>query len=447
MSVQPTLIALAGPSGSGKTLLANALAGELQGGGAVVLSADRDYRDLSHLTPAERERVNFDEPQAVDAGALAADLAALKSGKAVWAPVYDFATHTRGKSKKSIRPAKWIVVEGLHLLHWPECRTLFDYRVYVDAPHAACLRRRVARDIHQRRRTEADVVAQYDSAVRPMCDRYIRPSARFADTIVDALDRPGDALDKIIGGLLRAEGAKAAELRRDLLDDLQPRFAAGAARSRWRHLSKKYLWQLAVEGAKAVKRLTDVAVSGSLLILLSPLLLAVALAIKLTDGGPIFFVQRRVGKWGREFFFPKFRSMVVNAEALKDSILSQSHHGDSVTFKMKRDPRITWIGRIIRKLSIDELPQLWNVLKGDMSLVGPRPPVPREVAQYTLSDRRRLNATPGLTCIWQVSGRGDIAFPEQVELDVQYIESQSFWTDLRILFLTVPAVLTGKGAY
>jgi lipopolysaccharide/colanic/teichoic acid biosynthesis glycosyltransferase len=114
---------------------------------------------------------------------------------------------------------------------------------------------------------------------------------------------------------------------------------------------------------------------------------------------------------------------------------------------MKKDPRITWIGRIIRKLSIDELPQLWCVLKGDMALVGPRPPLPREVALYSLSDRRRLDVLPGLTCIWQVEGRGDIPFPEQVEMDVRYIESQSLWFDIVLLLKTVPAVLTGKGAY
>ncbi|OQY42308.1 MAG: hypothetical protein B6240_14120 [Desulfobacteraceae bacterium 4572_87] len=169
--------------------------------------------------------------------------------------------------------------------------------------------------------------------------------------------------------------------------------------------------------------------------------------IKLTDGGPILFWQTRIGLWGKEFPFPKFRSMVVNAEALKDELLEQSDHDDSITFKMKKDPRVTWIGRIIRKLSIDELPQLWCVFKGDMSLVGPRPPVPREVAEYTLADRRRLDVMPGLTCIWQVSGRGDIPFNEQVELDVQYIESRSLWFDIKLLLSTIPAVLLGKGAY
>ena len=140
--------------------------------------------------------------------------------------------------------------------------------------------------------------------------------------------------------------------------------------------------------------------------------------------------------------------MLLNAEQLKDTLIDQNDHGQStVTFKMKNDPRVTWIGKIIRKLSIDELPQLWCVLKGEMSLVGPRPPVPREVELYTLADRRRLDAVPGLTCIWQVSGRGDIAFNQQVELDVDYIECQSFWGDIKLLLKTVPAVLLGKGAY
>lgn len=216
---------------------------------------------------------------------------------------------------------------------------------------------------------------------------------------------------------------------------------------RMRFWRKKYAWIIVVGGAKLLKRLIDIAASGILMLLLWPIFLVVAVCIRLTDGGPVLFWQTRIGLWGREFPFPKFRSMVVNAEALKDELLEQSDHEDSVTFKMKKDPRITWIGRIIRKLSIDELPQLWCVFKGDMSLVGPRPPVPREVAEYTLADRRRLEVIPGLTCIWQVSGRGDIPFKEQVELDVQYIESQSFWFDIKLLLSTVPAVLLGKGAY
>jgi lipopolysaccharide/colanic/teichoic acid biosynthesis glycosyltransferase len=143
----------------------------------------------------------------------------------------------------------------------------------------------------------------------------------------------------------------------------------------------------------------------------------------------------------------KFRSMYTDAEARKAELLAENEMSGGVTFKMQRDPRITRIGRFIRKASIDELPQLWNVIKGDMSLVGPRPPVPAEVDEYSLSDRRRLEVTPGITCIWQVSGRSDIPFPEQVELDVRYIESQSLLTDLKLLWQTVPAVLFGRGAY
>jgi|WetSurMetagenome_2_1015567.scaffolds.fasta_scaffold21004_2 lipopolysaccharide/colanic/teichoic acid biosynthesis glycosyltransferase len=226
-----------------------------------------------------------------------------------------------------------------------------------------------------------------------------------------------------------------------------PSAGPGSFRLRLRYWRKKYAWMVVVGGAKALKRAVDIAASLALMIGLAPLFALVALLIKLTDGGPVFFWQTRVGQYGQEFPFPKFRSMVVNAEAMKDALLDQSDHQDSVTFKMKKDPRITWIGGIIRKLSIDELPQLWCVLKGDMSLVGPRPPVPREVAEYSLADRRRLDAIPGLTCIWQVSGRSDIPFPQQVQLDVQYIESQSLRLDLKLLLQTVPAVLFGRGAY
>lgn len=211
---------------------------------------------------------------------------------------------------------------------------------------------------------------------------------------------------------------------------------------------KRSVWAATVRSSERMKRVVDVVGAATLLVLLSPLFAVVALLIKLHDRGPVLFWQSRVGRWGREFPFPKFRSMVVNAEALKDQLLAANQHGaDGVTFKMKKDPRVTWIGRIIRKTSIDELPQLWCVLRGDMSLVGPRPPVPREVAKYTLAERRRLDVTPGLTCIWQVSGRGDIPFSQQVELDIAYIESQSLWTDLGILFRTVPAVMLGRGAY
>jgi lipopolysaccharide/colanic/teichoic acid biosynthesis glycosyltransferase len=244
--------------------------------------------------------------------------------------------------------------------------------------------------------------------------------------------------------------ASSEHWRRDLLEELYKRYGKngqGAAGSRARYLRKKYLWKLVAGGSNVLKRMIDVAGSLASLIVFLPILAFVAGAIKLTDSGSILFWQARVGQWGREFPFPKFRSMVPNAEQLKDKLLAQNDHRNGITFKMKRDPRVTWVGRIIRKLSIDELPQLWCVLKGDMSLVGPRPPLPREVAQYSLLDRRRLDVKPGLTCIWQVSGRGDIPFDRQVELDIQYIESQSVWLDLVLLLKTAPAILIGRGAY
>jgi lipopolysaccharide/colanic/teichoic acid biosynthesis glycosyltransferase len=235
-----------------------------------------------------------------------------------------------------------------------------------------------------------------------------------------------------------------------LLEDLHHRYggaAGGALRVRLKYARKKYLWKLVIGGANISKRIIDIVVALVMIVLLAPVFLAVTLIIKLTDGGPILFWQKRVGQWGAEFPFPKFRSMVTNAEALKDKLLASNDHGNGITFKMKKDPRVTGIGRLIRKASIDELPQLWCVLRGEMSLVGPRPPVPREVALYSLRDRRRLDVKPGLTCIWQVSGRGDIPFDQQVELDVQYIESQSIWFDLLLLLKTAPAILFGKGAY
>jgi len=239
--------------------------------------------------------------------------------------------------------------------------------------------------------------------------------------------------------------------RIDLVEELYERYGKNPGLSTFRHnfrfWRKKTAWITVVGGAHLVKRLLDILVSSFLLIALSPLFVLIALSIKLTDRGPVLYWQTRVGKWGQEFWFPKFRSMCVDADKLREKILDQSHHKDSITFKMKHDPRITLVGRIIRKTSMDELPQLWNVLKGEMSLVGPRPPLPEEVDRYTLADRRRLDVKPGLTCIWQVSGRGDVPFAKQVEYDVQYIESQSLLLDLRLLLKTVTAVLTGRGAY
>ena len=219
---------------------------------------------------------------------------------------------------------------------------------------------------------------------------------------------------------------------------------------RWKRLA----WLVVTKATLFLKRTLDILVALAALVFLSPVFLTLALLVK-RDGGPVFFRQTRIGLGGREFKMLKFRSMVVDAEARLKDLLARNEKASGVTFKMKDDPRITPIGRILRKSSLDELPQFWNVLRGDMSLVGPRPPVPREVALYSQADRRRFLVKPGITCLWQVGERegrvfeiGDrnsIDFPEQVELDVRYIESHSFWRDLWILAKTVPAILFGKG--
>ncbi len=210
----------------------------------------------------------------------------------------------------------------------------------------------------------------------------------------------------------------------------------------WR---KKMLWNWLISGALALKRLLDIVGSMAALIVLSPLFLLITLLVKM-DGGPALFTQTRVGKFGREFKMYKFRSMCMNAEARLKELLARNTHAEGVTFKLANDPRITRVGKWLRKLSMDELPQFFNVFIGNMSLVGPRPPLPREVALYTSVDRRRLAVKPGITCIWQISGRSQIDFSGQVRLDVDYIESQSFWQDVRILAKTLPAVISGKGA-
>ena len=198
---------------------------------------------------------------------------------------------------------------------------------------------------------------------------------------------------------------------------------------------------------RAGKRALDIVVSALAILMLSPLLLAVAAAIRLESPGPVFFKQNRVGKDGRQFTMWKLRSMYIDAEQRLAELRANNEMDGGVLFKMKRDPRISRVGRLIRKASIDELPQLWNVLKGDMALVGPRPALPREVDEYALDHRQRLAVRPGITCIWQVSGRSDIPFQQQVQLDMAYIHDQGFWTDVMLLVKTVPAVLFARGAY
>lgn len=198
--------------------------------------------------------------------------------------------------------------------------------------------------------------------------------------------------------------------------------------------------------ALAVKRAFDVAVSATALLALAPLLAGVAVAIKLDSPGPVFFRQRRVGLHGRLFDILKFRSMHRDAEA-KLAALRDRNEMSGPVFKITDDPRVTRVGRFIRRTSIDELPQFWNVLVGQMSVVGPRPPLPSEVAQYRRWHRRRLSVRPGITCIWQISGRNQVDFDRWMELDLQYIDQWSLANDLRIFLKTIPAVLGARGAH
>ncbi|TWU23947.1 UDP-N-acetylgalactosamine-undecaprenyl-phosphate N-acetylgalactosaminephosphotransferase [Novipirellula galeiformis] len=195
------------------------------------------------------------------------------------------------------------------------------------------------------------------------------------------------------------------------------------------------------------KRALDFLIAGTALFFSWPLFLLVALAIKWEDGGNVFYWSQRVGRGGRCFECLKFRSMVVNAEMQKNDIRKLNKHADERTFKLQHDPRITWLGRWIRRYSIDELPQFWNVLRGDMSVVGPRPTLPEEVDRYSPLDYSRFDVLPGLTCIWQVSGRGDVPFDQQIMMDLEYIRRRSFWLDITLIFRTIPVVISGKGAY
>ena len=216
-----------------------------------------------------------------------------------------------------------------------------------------------------------------------------------------------------------------------------------------RAISDGYIHYLSVENKPyqmATKRVLDVLVSSLVLLLLSPLLLVVSLLILLTCApGPILFRQPRVGRHGRMFNMLKFRTMVVDAEARKASLEVLNEQSGPV-FKIKHDPRVTRLGRFLRRYSIDELPQFINVLRGDMSIVGPRPPVPSEVAKYEAWQRRRLSVLPGITCVWQVSGRNEISFEEWMYLDMRYIDHWSLTYDLKLILKTVPVVVSGRGA-
>lgn len=197
---------------------------------------------------------------------------------------------------------------------------------------------------------------------------------------------------------------------------------------------------------KFLKRLFDILLSGIALVCLSPVFLVTAIAIKLEDGGPAFFTQPRAGKDMKTFKMYKFRSMYVNAdEKLKDLLKENEQTGHA--FKIKNDPRITKVGKFIRKVSIDELPQLINIIKGDMSIVGPRPILPWQMEECNEYEKQRLVVQPGLTCYWQIGGRANIKWEEWVELDLDYIQDMSLWTDLKMIVKTIPAVFDSEGAY
>jgi exopolysaccharide biosynthesis polyprenyl glycosylphosphotransferase len=195
----------------------------------------------------------------------------------------------------------------------------------------------------------------------------------------------------------------------------------------------------------AVRRMADVVLAAALLLLFSPLLFAIALGIKLTSPGPVLFRQARCGLHGRRFTFLKFRTMRIDAERMKP-LLEPFNEMDGPAFKMTNDPRVFPFGGFLRRTSLDELPQLWNILRGDMSFVGPRPSVVEEVEQYEPWQRRRLSMKPGLTCLWQISGRNELTFDEWMRLDLEYIDNWSLWLDLKIALKTIPAVLLGRGA-
>ncbi len=199
-------------------------------------------------------------------------------------------------------------------------------------------------------------------------------------------------------------------------------------------------------GAEAVQRVADIILSGVALLILMPVFTLLATIVRLDSPGPILFKQRRVGKDGQEFWFYKFRSMVADAEVRRTALLKMNEASGPL-FKIKNDPRVTRSGRWLRRYSLDELPQLFNVFKGEMSLVGPRPALPAEVAKYSQRQRGRLLVRPGITGLWQVSGRSDLPFDRCIELDLEYVERQSLWLYVRILWLTLPAVMSGRGAY
>lgn len=290
------------------------------------------------------------------------------------------------------------------------------------------------------------------------------PAARTADAAEPASERamprrgPSDAASI---PMALPEGAAVADgntLRR-LQREPEPASAAGRLVAFPERLAdvaaiRRDLGQRPVHSLEEVlvgptpvwKRTMDVIGAGTALLLLAPVFLGLAMLVRLSSPGPIIFRQQRVGAGGKPFTFYKFRSMYVDAEARKAALMAQNE-ADGPVFKIKNDPRVTPIGRVLRRYSLDELPQIWNVLKGDMSLVGPRPPTLDEVPNYAAWQRQRLRLKGGLTCTWQVSGRSDVSFEEWMRMDARYAKQRGLKTDLELILRTVKAIFTGRGAY
>ncbi len=226
----------------------------------------------------------------------------------------------------------------------------------------------------------------------------------------------------------------------------RPKFEWNTAAAGLNARSLPVKWKMRQNLFSKTKRMLDVCLACAGLLALTPFFLLIAAAIKLESPGPVFFSQKRVGQGGSRFRMWKFRSMFIDAEARRTALLAQSDR-DGSHFKMKRDPRVTRVGRIIRRASIDELPQLLNVLMGSMSIVGPRPNLENEVAKYKLHEFGRLDAKPGITCIWQVSGRAEVPWEKQVEMDLDYVFYPSISSDINLILRTLPAILSGNGAY
>jgi exopolysaccharide biosynthesis polyprenyl glycosylphosphotransferase len=333
-----------------------------------------------------------------------------------------------------LRRALW----KLGMPRW--CRPARRTMLVVGGPSAAL---ELSHELGERSGGRLDVVGSINLQRQTVADVVAALHAHPIDCVALQVGKAtADKLDEVLHAC-ELEGVEVWLMAADLV---HPKLARTSVEQLGERPVVVYRSTPAPSLARVGKRIVDIVATGFALLIIGPLIILPAMiAIKLTAPGPIFFGQVRVGRHGRHFKMWKLRSMVVNAERIKMDLLA-SNDMDGPVFKMKKDPRVTKVGRILRKLSIDELPQLWNVLRGEMSLVGPRPAVPKEVAQYQPWQRRRLSVTPGLTCIWQVSGRNKIGFEEWMKMDLRYIDTWSLGQDLKLIALTVPVAAVGYGA-